>query len=402
MAKIVVVSANGAHRKLVADLIAKSASHVVIPMDAQLRQVLGQAGELPGADLLILDGQDFTSDELGQLRRCLADRPDMLCMLLATAPSTDLLMGAMRAGVQCVLPWPPDEQEFRDELQRCTRHASGNSRNAGQMLSFVSCKGGSGTTFTSANLAHVLARKHGKRVLLLDLNQQYGDAAFLVTEQVPPATLSDVCRQIDRLDAALLDACVTHVDKTFDVLPGAGDPVKAGETKASHIERIADLALPLYDLVIVDVGQDINPVSIQVLDRSHLIFPVLQLSLSHLRASRRLHDIFASLGYRNELLQVTVNQFEKKTPVSQGMLEETLGIAVAHVLPNDPTTARESSSQGVPVMQLAENSPISRALQKMASQLYPESMPRNASLLGKLLGHGGKTFPTTLRMERQA
>ncbi|MBV8272502.1 MAG: AAA family ATPase [Cupriavidus sp.] len=402
MAKIVVVSANGAHRKLVADLIARSAAHVVIQQDAQPRQVLAQGADLPGADLLILDGQDFTSDELGLLRRCLTEKPEMLCMLLATDPSTDLLMGAMRAGVQCVLPWPPAEHEFRDELQRCTRHATGAARNDGQMLSFVSCKGGSGTTFAASNLASVLAHKHGKHVLLLDLNQQYGDAAFLVTDQVPSATLSDVCRQIDRLDPALLDACVTHVNKTFDVLAGAGDPIKVGEIKASQLERIIDVALPLYDVVMVDVGQDINPITIQVLDRSHLIFPVLQQSLSHLRAGRRMLDIFSSLGYRTELMRLIVNQFDKKAQVTQRTLEENLGMPVSYILPNDPATAREAASQGVPVVQLAENSAISRALQKMADQLYPESVPRSEGLLGKLLGHGGRAYPATLRMERQA
>jgi len=401
MAKIVVVSADSTHRKLIADLIARAATHVVVQLDAQPRQVLAQGAGLPGANLLILDGQGFTSAEFGLLRRCLADTPDMLCMLLSTAPSAELLMGAMRAGVQCVLPWPPDEQEFRDELHRCT-HATGSNRNDGQMLSFISCKGGSGTTFTAANLAYVLAKKHGKRVLLLDLNQQYGDAAFLVTEQVPTATMSDVCRQIERLDPALLDASVTHVDKSFDVLPAAGDPVKAGEIKASHIERVVDLALPLYDVVIVDAGQDINPISIQVLDRSHLIFPVLQLSLSHLRASRRLLDIFGSLGYHTELLRLTLNQYDKKAMVSQRTLEENLGMPVAHVLPNDPAVAWESTSQGVPVVRLAESSSISRALQKMANQLYPDSVPRGESLLGKLLGHGGRAIPTSLRMERQA
>lgn len=400
MAKIVVVSADGTHRNLIAEMIANVGTHVISQVDAVPRQALSPGAGIPGADLLILDGNDIRDDELAMLRRCLSERPDMLCMLLSTEPSAELLMGAMRAGVQCVLPWPPNEQEFRDELQRCTRHASGISRSDGQVLSFVSCKGGSGTTFTAANLAHVLAKKHGKRVLVLDLTQQYGDAAFLLSDQVPPATLADVCRQIDRLDPALLDACVTHVDKTFDVLPAAGDPVKAGDIKSAHIVRVIDLALPLYDIIVADVGQDINPTSIQLLDRSHRIFPVLQLTLGHLRAGRRLLDIFGSLSYHTELVRLTVNHFDKKAPVSLSMMEETLGMSVSHVLPFDPTV-RESVNQGVPVMQLAESSQMSRALQKMAVQLYPDSAPRAEGLLGKLLGSGARSFPA-LRMERQA
>lgn len=99
-------------------------------------------------------------------------------------------MRAMRAGVQCVLPWPPDAQEFRDEVQRCTSHALSGHRSEAKVVSFLSCKGGSGTTFTAANFGYTLAARQGKRVLLIDLSQQYGDAAFLVTDQAPPATLA--------------------------------------------------------------------------------------------------------------------------------------------------------------------------------------------------------------------
>ncbi|MDF3883905.1 AAA family ATPase [Cupriavidus basilensis] len=401
MAKIAVVSADETRRQQIAGLIAQAANHVVQQVRTTPAQALSQPGLTQGADLLILEARSFSVDDLNQLRLRLADRHDTLCMLVTESPSADLLMRAMRAGVQCVLPWPPDAQEFRDELQRCTSHAISSSRGEAQVLSFLSCKGGSGTTFAATNLGHVLAAKHNKRVLLIDLNQQYGDAAFLLTDQVPPATLVDVCRQIDRLDASLLDACVTHIGKDFDVLPGAGDPVKAGEIKAAHLERILALVVLQYDVVIFDVGQDINPASIQVLDHSHLIYPVLQLNLTYLRAGRRLLEICQSLGYHAEQLRLVVNQYDKHAPISLRLLEETFGMPASHVLPNDPVPVRDAIGQGMPVLQLAESSQIARALVKMANQLYPETAPRSAGLLSKLLGQGNRVAPA-IRLERQA
>jgi pilus assembly protein CpaE len=400
MAKIALVSTDETHRQLIAGMIAQAANHVVQQVHTTPAQALSQSGPTQGVDLLILEARSFSGDDLNQLRRRLADQHDTLCMLVTENPSADLLMRAMRAGVQCVLPWPPDALEFRDELQRCTSHASSGSRDEGQVLSFVSCKGGSGTTFIAANLGHVLAAKHDRRVLLVDLNQQYGDAAFLVTEQVPPATLTDVCRQIDRLDLSLLEACVTHVCKNFDVLPGAGDPVKAGEIKAAHLARILALTRPQYDVVIFDVGQDINPASIQVLDHSNLIYPVLQLSLNHLRAGRRLLDICHSLGYTAERLRLLINQYDKRALVTLRMLEENFGMPASHVLPNDPMPVRDAISQGAPILQLAESSQIARALAKMASELCPQTLPQSEGLLRKLWGQGNRAAPI-LRLQRQ-
>ncbi|AYB61446.1 AAA family ATPase [Ralstonia solanacearum] len=390
MAKIALVSADDARLQYLSGLIAQAANHVVHRTCAAPSQALAKPGLGQGTDLLILEAAAFNPDDIQQLRRLTSEHPDTPCMLLTESPSADLLMRAMRAGVQCVLPWPPDAQEFRDELQRCTSHALSSTRHDGQVLSFLSCKGGSGTTFTAANFAHVLSARHGKHVLLVDLCQQYGDAAFLVTDQSPPATLANVCNQIDRLDAALLDTCVTHVGPGFDVLAGAGDPVKAGEIKAAHLERILVLAASLYDVVVSDLGQDINPASIVVLDHSSVIYPVLQLSLSYLRAGRRLMEICHSLGYHADRLRLVVNQYDKRVPITQNTLESAFGMPVAHVLPYDPGTVRDAANQGVPVLQLAEGSPIARALADMARQLFPASPHQHDSLLRKLFGHASQ------------
>ncbi|MGO4306754.1 AAA family ATPase [Cupriavidus sp. RAF12] len=390
MAKIAVVSADDSHLQYVAGMIAQTANHVVQRTRATPALALAQPGLTLGTDLLILDAPDFGADDIAQLRRVTSEHPETLCMLLTESPSADVLMRAMRAGVQCVLPWPPDAQEFRDELQRCTSHALGTGRGDGQVLSFISCKGGSGTTFTAANFGYVLAARHHKRVLLVDLSQQYGDAAFLVTDQTPPAALSEVCKQIERLDAALLDACVTHVCPHFDVLPAAGDPVKAGAVKAAHLERILAVARQQYDVVIFDVGQDINPASIMVLDHSNLIYAVLQLNLSYLRAGRRMRDICHSLGYHAERLRLVINRHDKHAPIDLRTMEECFGIRASHVLPHDPGPVRDAANQGVPVLQLAESSAIARALSDMARQLYPEAAPRRDSLLRKLFGQASQ------------
>ena len=208
-------------------------------------------------------------------------------------------------------------------------------------------------------------------MLLLDLDQQFGDAAFIVTDKTPPATLADICHQIDRLDAALLDACVTHAHPNLDVIAGAGDPVKGADVKAAHLERILDLAKPAYDVLVFDLGQAINPASIMVLDHSEVIHSVVQLELPYLRAGRQMMEIFRSLGYPPERMQVVLNQFGKHAPITIRTMEETLGARTAHTLPTDAKTAREAANQGVPVLQLAPNSAMSRAFQQMVDIQFP-------------------------------
>lgn len=396
MAKIVAVSADASHLQQVAGLIAQAANHVVQRVTAAPAAALSRPELTLGADLLIVDAPTFNPDDIAQIRKLRSESPDTHCLLLTEHPSADLLMRAMRAGIQCVLPWPPEAQEFRDEIQRCTSHALSNGRGEGQVLSFISCKGGSGTTFIAANFAHLLAVRHRKHVLLVDLSQQYGDAAFVLSDQSPPSTLPEVCKQIDRLDAALLDACVTHICPGFDVLPAAGDPVKASEVKATHLERILAVARQQYDVLVFDVGQDVNPASIVVLDHSNLIFPIVQPTLPHLRAGRRLFEICRSLGYHTDRLRLVVNRQDKHAAIDLHTMEEAFGMHGAHVLPNDTAPVREATNQGRPLLQVTENSAIGRGLAAIASELYADSAPRRDGLLRKLFGHGGQV-PAAVR-----
>ncbi len=108
----------------------------------------------------------------------------------------------------------------------------------GEVMAFLSCKGGSGATFLATNLGYAIAAIQKKRVLLIDLNLQFGDAALFVSDRRPAATLSDVVRDIDQIDAALVQSSVVEVLPNFGVLASPEDPTHAAEIRPEHVERL--------------------------------------------------------------------------------------------------------------------------------------------------------------------
>jgi pilus assembly protein CpaE len=129
------------------------------------------------------------------------------------------LIAAMRAGFRDVLAWPLDQRSLGDALVRAEGKRASRGAPETRTISFMSCKGGTGTTLIATNVAHAIAANWNKRVLLVDLNQLYGDAAFLVTNETPASTLPQMCAQIDRVDSDLLrrkrHACQRHVSCAF-------------------------------------------------------------------------------------------------------------------------------------------------------------------------------------------
>ena len=99
------------------------------------------------------------------------------------------------------------------------------------------------------------------------------------------------------LEQMLIDEPNLNDDDILEkVLAAADDPAQAKEAKPEHMDAILRVARQHYDYIVLDVGRQIDAVSLRALDSTDIIYPVLQLALPDIRDARRLLDIFRSLG----------------------------------------------------------------------------------------------------------
>jgi pilus assembly protein CpaE len=90
-------------------------------------------------------------------------------------------------------------------------------RKAGHVITVFSPKGGTGKTVVSTNLAAALAKREGRRTLLLDLDLQFGDAAIVLGME-PEKTIYDLVVAPGELDPEKLAGYVTRHASGLDVL----------------------------------------------------------------------------------------------------------------------------------------------------------------------------------------
>lgn len=327
------------------------------------------ASRLRMADLLVLEMPSIGAAEMHGIETLRQQYPELPCVLVTPAPSSEVLIQAMRAGIRDVLAWPLDKAQLAEALRRVEAAHVPRMRADAQVISVISCKGGAGTSFVAANLGDALARHHGKRTLVVDLNRHFGDLTHLVCDKTPPSTLPDICSQMERLDANFLDACLVRVDNGLDMLAGATDPVKASQIQKDKMDWILSVMQPNYDFVIFDIGQTIDPLSIGMLDHSDQVCVVAEATIPYGRPARRLVDILRALHYSTDKIRLVLNRTGRKNEVPRATMEEILGIKVAFTLPDDPAAVDEAVSHGEPVAKLSRRSAIARALQAMAGQL---------------------------------
>jgi len=384
--KIVVISPNKALMEEIRQILQVGDSQrIFFSFDGgvdQVSQIVGQ--EHP--DLVILDGSSLVVEQLAILERSCLQYANTSFIVLSTNVTPEFLLGAMRIGVKDVLPLPLVPLALQAAVTRVENKSKlvADTQKQGKVIAFVACKGGSGATFLASNLGYILADVHGVKVLLLDLNLQFGDAALFVSDHVPSNTVADVASNISRLDASFLASSMVQVLPNFGVLAAPETPEQAEEVKPEHIEALLKLAKTQYDYVILDIGRTLNATSVKALDHADMIFPVLQETLPFIRDSKRLIHTLQSLGYAKEKIYLILNRYENGGDILLEDVEATLGMNVFKTIPNSYQAVSASVNQGVPIMKISKHDPVTQALQEVAQRLI-EGPQAKKSWFSKLL-----------------
>jgi pilus assembly protein CpaE len=386
--KIAVISPNSAHLEDIGRYLQTANGSRAVALHEGGMSKVRVVADQQHPDLIILDSMCRDLEELPVLEYVSAQHPRTVMVMLCVNQSPDFLIHAMRAGVREVLKSPVTKEVLLAAVERTEQRLGlvARPRDPGTIAAFVPCKGGSGATFIATNLGYQLAAEN-KKVLLIDLNLQFGDAVLFIHDSKPATNLGDVARNIQRLDASFLAGNLVKISPNYGVLAAPEDPGQAIEIKPEHIDVLLNVAVNHYDFVILDVGRILDAVTIKALDRANYVFPVMQLTLPFLRDANRMVSAFRTLGYSRDKIRLLVNRLEKSSELKLVDVERTLGLSAFKTLPNSYQAVAAAVNHGRPIASFARTNAVAKALQELAQTLIPPAA-EGSSLLGKLLRRG--------------
>ncbi len=332
-------------------------------------------------DAILVDGMCHDANELDQIEHVTTNHPKTAVVLLCSNHSSpEFLLHAMRAGVREILT---GKHEIAAAISRIEQRLAPTDR-AGRILAFVSAKGGDGSTFLATNLGHQLALQ-GKRVLLVDLNLQFGNALSSISELRAATTVVDAAQDAARLDASFLVSCTTKVAPGFEILPAAVDPLAAVEIKPECLDALLHLAVTQYDFVLLDTPRDVSELTIKAWDRADALHVVLQKNLHSLCAARKLQAIFQSLSYGPDKMQLVVNRTEDAGEIDRSDVVRSLNAKHVRFVPNGYREALKAVNHGQPLAHVAPRSAVLLALNEWVQSILPKAKAERPGLLGRLL-----------------
>lgn len=368
--RIAILSPNTKHLQD-AMTVLRAAGHEVIPAEGGKSQ-LSHLAQRHCPELIISDGMCCDVQDLVHVEQLTAQYPRMAVVLMCSSHTPEYLLNAMRAGVREVLPSPASPEALLSAVQRiASKLGTPSAGKTGEVSAFLPCKGGAGATFLATNVAWELSQTY--RVLLVDLNLQFGDALSFVHDGRPSSTLASVAASVDRLDGSLLAASATKVTEGLYVLAAPDDPGQALEIQPEHIDAVLTVAARNFEFVVLDLSRRLDTCAIKALDRATHIFPVLQPTLPGIRHAAKLRQAFLSLDYSPQKVHFIANACQRGTEIGAAEVQRALGGARVIALGEAPGEVTASINRGEPFVQVSRSHPLARQIIDLVRELDPSS-----------------------------
>ncbi|NDU86400.1 MAG: AAA family ATPase [Ferrovum sp.] len=326
--------------------------------------------DIAGANLLVLDSTANESPDWANIEKFNLQHPHSTTVLVCSEQIEQILVQAMRVGVRDALRLSELEERLLEVVERArTRQAAfEGALRGGKVLSFIPSKGGSGASFVSSNLAYVLAKVHKKRVLMIDLDLEFSDASFCLTDDDSIKSIADLVAR-SNLSGPMIESACIQIEQTFWLLRAPQNPEMAVGITPDQVDDIISAAVRHYDFICIDLARTLEPIALRVMDRSDTVFPIMQTVLPYVRGMQRLQRTFKALHYPDSKIQLVANRQGNKDDLPLDEIENALQAKFVIRLPNDFPNVNTSINTGKPLYEIAPHGVLTNGLIQWSNQL---------------------------------
>ncbi len=292
--------------------------------------------------------------------------------LIAAAydPPLAFVRSLIRAGARDVVPLPLDMAELESSLapiaESLARSDHLEEAKHAKVVSVIKSLGGVGATSLLSQLGVRFARQeapHGREACLIDLDVQFGDAAFQLGLQ-PTLTLADLIEAGSRVDGDLLRAATTIHPSGLHVIAAPPTMMPLESLTSDQLLGIVEIAAREFGTVLVDLPTNWTNWSLSLLARSDLILLVTQMNIPSLNRARRQLELMREQELEDIDVRIVVNRLEKAflRTIKLSDVRDGLGLEVSYTIANEHATMRAAIDRGVPIDEIRRKSPLGKDL----------------------------------------
>lgn len=297
-------------------------------------------------DVVVLEVTRLTGQLEEVVKKIRSTKAQPAVFAVQQTADSEAILNALRAGASEFL-FPPMVEPLKAALTRQSeirQQMREKSTRSGKALGFVSAKGGCGATTVACHVASALARQGTSRVLLADLDLQAGMVGFLMKAK-SPYSMADAAANLQRLDHSYWQGLISNGIPNLEVITAPTAPA-AKQLPPAHLRQVLAFARTQYDWTVLDLGRNINPTTLALLDGIDQTFLVTTQEVPALHQAKQIIQILFDAGYGRSQFHLVLNRVTRRFDVTIEELESMLGVPVYATLSNDYNALHDAFSEG--------------------------------------------------------
>ena len=331
---------------------------------------------------IVLIGPSYGLNDLDKLLKVNSNALRFVKVILLVKKTTsDIFRKAMKSNIHDVLEFPFKFEDFNDSVERAINTFSeltieklGVKKDEEEYFNKESkkivvfgTKGGSGKSFIATNLAIELLDGKKNKVILFDLNYQFGDIAIML-DLYPRNTIFDIVSIFDQLDEEMLNDFLTVHNSGIKILPAPIDPTQNESISAEMTKKIVDMLSKISDYVVIDTPSGFSDNVLSLLDEIDYICMVSSMDVPSIKNLKITLQVLDQLSFPKEKILIILNRADSKVGITLDEIEDTLKRKIDIAIPSNkivPLTV----NKGIPVVLEAPRSGVGRSIKKLSSLL---------------------------------
>jgi len=308
--------------------------------------------------------------------------PEAAIFAVSSDAQPDQIIQAMRSGCSEYLLKPIGREQLLNAVARVGGRRKERSQSfRAQVLAFMGAKGGCGVTSIVTQLGAVVASSFSRRTLVVDLHPNFGDAALYLGVTRHRYHFFELVENTERLDAELLQSFLARHSSGLELIPAPEGNDTPRRILPGAVAQTLEFLRSRYDYILVDVPLGLSHENLELIRHCDHLYMVAVAEVSALRNVASQFSYLIQKEIPEERLRIVLNRHQKRSLISDGEIEKTLGRKIFWKVPNGYAHVVRAINGGDPIANIT-GSDMARNLNDFAVEIgakAPESGKKKES-----------------------
>lgn len=236
------------------------------------------------------------------------------------------------------------------------------------LIAVVGGKGGVGKSVFAANLACTIMNELRAQVLLIDADAKSVGDQNVIMGIKPQKTLKELANFQGSLNSQPMNTLVTMHQSGLAYLGAVRGPEETLSISPDLLGKLLEFFSRAFKFIIVDVGTDLGPAQMSILQESTAIMIVTSPEVLVVTQTQRLVNELLSATLPKDMFQLVINK-ASPTGLSPQTISNQLQMPYVGIIPQDEATSMMALQKYTPFVLAAPKAPVTAAYYDVTRKL---------------------------------